>query len=213
MYLPQQHTCWARRAKTNKRRVFTSSILVLQAPQCESSPGCRVAGQMPPASPLSAERLSTRTLSPQRGKPVLLFPMAVAALGGPLDPGGGPTTGTLPASQWVRGQGEVVLASDPKFHRVYFLKVESEEEEWVSQWRLWKCETIPHSPFFLFFIFISPAVHFLPKMTPTLSVAVRILEKKVGVNLQIHVECQSDMITASCRRTVASFFWWKFPIF
>lgn len=150
-YLPQQHMSWVCNAKTNRRRVFTSSILVLRAPRCESSAGCRVAGQMPPASRPSADRLSTRMLSPQRGKPVLLFPMAVAALGGPLDPSGGPTIGTLPASQWVRGQGEVVLASDPKFHRVYFLKVESEEEECVSQWRLWKCETIPHSPFFFIF--------------------------------------------------------------
>lgn len=34
-------------------------------------------------------------------------------------------TGTLPTSRWVRGQGEVVLVSDPRFHHVYFLKVES----------------------------------------------------------------------------------------
>lgn len=171
----------------------------MRAPRCESSPGCRVAGQMPPASRRSAERLSTRMSSPQQRKPVF-WQRPV----GHSTPAGAPTTGTLPASQWVRGQGEVGLASDPKFHRVYFLKVESEEEERVSQWRLWKRETILSllrpSPFF-FFIFISPVVWFLtedvnsaktsayvcvryvwerPETTPTLSVAVRMWGKKRG---------------------------------
>lgn len=126
----QQHASWARKAKTNKRRVFTSSILVLRAPRCESSPWLQ--GRRADATGLAALRrapVNTNVEPAAAKKPVSLFPMAVAALGGPLDPGGGPTTETLPASQRVRGQGEVVLASDPEFHRVYFLKVESEEEE------------------------------------------------------------------------------------
>lgn len=49
-------------------------------------------------------------------------------------------TGTLPSSCWVRGQGEVVLVSDPRFHHVYFFKVESRVHS--CQGRLWKRKTI-----------------------------------------------------------------------
>lgn len=70
--------------RQTKGGYLTSSILVLPAPRCESSP-------MAAGSPGRCHRGCRHSrLSPRRSGPVFLFPIAAAALCGPLDPSGGP---------------------------------------------------------------------------------------------------------------------------
>lgn len=110
------------------------------------------------------------------------------------------TTGTLPTSCWVRGQGEVVLVSDPKFHYVYFLKVESGVRSY--QKRLWKHKTILS----LLPFFISPVVAIwysaetvcvpLWFLYSFLAVKVYRESEKKPKTQQLLVKCQSRMIQA-----------------
>ena len=116
-------------------------------------------------------------------------------------------TGTLPTSRWVRGQGEVVLVSDPKFHHVYFLKVESGLR--ACQKRLWKRKTILSLLPFLSLLWTF-CCYWRQKLCRNVA-CVRASFSKRGWNStlfaavkvhrgketqRIHVKCQSRMIRA-----------------